>query len=109
MSPSKSILGSKELNSSVQEIISDVLESMGDGFFILDKDLTITHANKIFEQFANVKRKDVIGKNLWRAFPHVAYPDSPYKINYQKVIDTGESTCFIVQNTRKEWMEIGAY
>lgn len=93
---------------SEQQLI-DIFESIDDGFFIMDKDYVITYANKAFEKHSSMKRRQVIGKTLWRSFPHVAYKDSLYKINYTKVIETRKPVTFNHFNTSKAWVQIKAF
>ncbi|WP_280771368.1 putative bifunctional diguanylate cyclase/phosphodiesterase [Salipaludibacillus daqingensis] len=54
-----------------QDQISDILESMTDGFFALDPNWKITHANQEALRLLHVSRKDIIGLSVWHAFPHL--------------------------------------
>ncbi|HCN04926.1 MAG TPA: hypothetical protein DIS79_04840 [Bacteroidetes bacterium] len=46
-----------------------VAESIEDGFYTLDRSLTITHANKTFIDFLGMSGKDAIGRNWLELFP----------------------------------------
>jgi len=46
-----------------------ILESIGDAFFAIDKDFTITYWNKKAEEIMKQQKDEVIGQNLWVAFP----------------------------------------
>src|SRR5690606_9115679 len=46
-----------------------ILESITDGFFTVDSNWIIKYWNKGAEMLLNTKREDVLGKNLWKAFP----------------------------------------
>jgi len=46
-----------------------ILESIGDAFFAIDKDFTITYWNKKAEEIMKQRKDDVLGQNLWVAFP----------------------------------------
>jgi PAS domain S-box-containing protein len=48
----------------------DILESVTDGFYALNKNWEVTYFNKTAEKVLDRKREDVIGKNLWDFFPH---------------------------------------
>lgn len=96
------------IHQSEQQLV-DIFESIDDGFFMMDKDLVITYANKAFEHHSGSKRKHAIGKNVWRVFPHVAYPGSLYKIHYEKVLKERKPTNFEHFNTRKGWVQIKAF
>jgi PAS domain S-box-containing protein len=50
--------------------ISDILESITDGFYALNKDWEVTYFNKTAEKVLDCKREEVVGKNLWDFFPH---------------------------------------
>ena len=49
--------------------ISEVLESISDGFFALDEDLVVTNFNKAAERMLGRKGRDLLGHNLFEAFP----------------------------------------
>jgi PAS domain S-box-containing protein len=63
-----------------------ILESITDGFFTVDSNWIIKYWNKEAETLLKTKREDVLGKNLWKAFPDAkklnSYP------NYHKVMKT---------------------
>ncbi|HMI02274.1 MAG TPA: PAS domain S-box protein [Pedobacter sp.] len=50
--------------------IIDILESITDGFYALNKNWEVTYFNKTAEKVLGCKREEVIGKNLWDFFPH---------------------------------------
>lgn len=49
--------------------IIDILESITDGFYALNKNWEITYFNKAAEKILGRNREDIIGKNLWDSFP----------------------------------------
>lgn len=49
--------------------IMQILESTTDGYMAIDKNLNIRYANKLAEQILHIKCEDVLGKNIWDAFP----------------------------------------
>ena len=54
----------------VQPITAEsVLESMTEGFCLLDNQFKINYMNEIGEQLLQVRREDVIGRELWDVFP----------------------------------------
>jgi len=53
------------------EELADVLESITDGFYTLDKDWSFTYVNKEYERLLKRKREEVLGKNIWELFPYV--------------------------------------
>lgn len=49
--------------------IENILESITDGFFTVNKDWELTYINKAFEKIIQINKADIIGKNLWDCFP----------------------------------------
>ena len=47
----------------------DILESISDGFISMDNQLIVVYFNKAAEELLGRKREDVLGKNLFEAFP----------------------------------------
>ncbi|MFZ5570303.1 MAG: PAS domain-containing protein [Thermodesulfobacteriota bacterium] len=52
-----------------EEHLTTILESISDGFFALDEDLTITYFNNAAGNLLGRKRQDVLGKHIFDAFP----------------------------------------
>ena len=46
-----------------------ILESITDGFFVLDHDWRVTYINAAGERFLNRAPGDLIGKSVWEEFP----------------------------------------
>ncbi len=49
--------------------ITNILNSITDGFIALDQHFSILWWNPIAEQLTGIKDVEVLGKNLWKAFP----------------------------------------
>ncbi|MBC2769223.1 hybrid sensor histidine kinase/response regulator [Pusillimonas minor] len=112
------------LNGVVQDITADVqarqqslmlaqrlaqtLDSMSDAFYLLDKQWCFSYINAEGERLLRRNYDDLIGRNLWAAFPEAA--ESIIKTEYEKAIadDTAVefSLYFAPLNT---WFEINAY
>ncbi|MBN7811532.1 PAS domain-containing protein [Algoriphagus sp. H41] len=45
-----------------------ILESIGDGFFAVDSNFTVTYWNKQAEKLMKVPRAEILGKNVWDVF-----------------------------------------
>lgn len=88
----------------------EILESMGDAFFVLDKDFKIVRVNKMQEKLSQTRRKDTIGKNFWKIFPAIANKKSKYWTEYHKVIATGKPSHFTdLYSPLDLWTEVEAY
>jgi len=75
--------------------IFDVLESMGDAFFMLDKEWRITRVNRVQENISQMKRREIVGENFWEVFPAAAEPTSKYWTVYHKVMKTRKPSHFL--------------
>jgi len=62
--------------------ISNILESITDGFYSVDKNWTVTSWNKEAESIMGMPREDILGKNLWEIYPE-AVPLKFYKENHK--------------------------
>src|SRR5690606_2912553 len=47
---------------------SHILESIGDAFFAVDKNWTVSYWNKRAEDILGVKKDEILGRNLWTVF-----------------------------------------
>ncbi|HEX8386607.1 MAG TPA: PAS domain S-box protein, partial [Rubricoccaceae bacterium] len=50
---------------------TEILESIGDGFFALDADWRMTYVNGEAERVLRRSREDLLGQNIWDALPEV--------------------------------------
>ena len=62
----------RKLEKSKQKI-SNVLESITDGFYILDKNWMVTYWNCEAERLLNLYLEEIIGQNIWEAFEGIAH------------------------------------
>ena len=53
------------------ERISDILESIADGFYAVDDDWRLTFVNRRAEELWGRSREDILGMRLWNLFPNV--------------------------------------
>ncbi len=85
-----------------------ILESIGDGFFTVDKKWTITYFNQQAENILQRKREEMLGKNLWEIYTDAVETDF-YK-QYHHAMDTGENVLFEdYYPTLDIWVEISIY
>lgn len=66
--------------------IVDILESITDGFYALNKNWEITYFNKTAEKVLGRKREEVIGKNLWDSFQNSM--DGKFYPEYERAMTT---------------------
>jgi signal transduction histidine kinase len=80
------VLGRRALTQSEREIV-DVLESMSDAFFSVDKNWIIRRVNANHERSTVFKREDQIGKNLLELFfSRPEARESKYWLHYHKTM-----------------------
>lgn len=87
---------------------NSILESIGDGFFAVNKDFTITYWNINAEKLLYTKKEDALGNNLWDVF--VDSLDSKSYLEYHKALRNNQKVQFedYYQSTNK-WYEISVY
>lgn len=79
-----------------------VIETLTNGYFILDHKWKVRHWNKAAEKLLGVAEEDIIGKNLWEYFAH-CIPVEFYAV-YNKAFISD-----IPKNFREYWGEKGAW
>lgn len=85
--------------------VINILESITDTFFTLNKNWEFTYINKQAEKLFGQKREALIGKNIWETFPKVSF----YK-EYKYVMDNQKPIYFedYLKPVNK-WFEVRAY
>src|SRR5690606_1458638 len=90
------------------EETNQILESIGDAFFGVDNDWVVTYWNKEAEYLVDRKKKDIIGKNLWKVYADAI--DSDFYRQYHKAVATGKTVSFEEHYaTLNKWFEVTAY
>ncbi len=85
-----------------------ILESIGDGFYALDKNWVITYWNKQAEIILKKSRREAIGKNLWELYPNAK--NSISYTNYHIAVE--EKRIQHYERFSEEldrWLEVSAY
>lgn len=87
---------------------NSILESIGDGFFALDRSWTVTYWNNQAEKQLQVDKETILGKNLWDVFDQET--DSLSFTNYHRAMETGETIHFEEYYGKlKTWFSISAF
>jgi PAS domain S-box-containing protein len=88
--------------------VSEILESISDAFFAVDKDWRITYWNEEAELIMGKTRKQVIGKHLWEEYPDAI--DSDFYREYHKSMKTGEKADFEeFYPALSKWLQVSVY
>ncbi len=92
----------------IEKQLENILNSISDGFFTLDRDLNFIYINRAFEQICHISKEDCIGKNYWDIFPKA----STYKFytEYNKALKQQVSVHFEEYATSLDkWVSVNAY
>jgi PAS domain-containing protein len=76
----------------VNELARNVYERITDGFFALDRDWELTYMNAAAEDALEIDREDVLGENVWEAFP--AAREYDFYPEYQRAMATQQPVTF---------------
>ncbi|SDK01599.1 PAS domain S-box-containing protein [Pedobacter sp. ok626] len=88
--------------------ISDILESITDGFIALDREWMVTYWNKEAERLLLMPREYMIGKNIWEVYED-AIPTKFYS-EYHRAVDKNISVRFEEYFSRLNiWIEVSAF
>ena len=72
--------------------VVQVLETMTDGFYSLDRDWRFTYVNAPAERILGRTRSDLVGLNVWHEFP--AAVGTAFQDQFEHVMSTGEPKTF---------------
>lgn len=90
------------------ERLHGVLESIGDGFFTLDKNWRVTYVNQIAAAFFDHEREGFVGLRLWSAIPSIL--DSPFLDTWRNAMEGGKAASFQTYHApRNRWVEMRLY
>jgi two-component system CheB/CheR fusion protein len=91
-----------------RKLLESVLDSITDGFFIVNRDFKILFWNKAAEKILRKSQTELIGKNLWEKFPELSvlrdHPD--FQTLYEKKISIRFREDFPAYRV---WADVSAY
>ncbi|RFP23023.1 EAL domain-containing protein [Duganella sp. BJB488] len=84
------------------------LESISDAVLVLDRSWNIRYMNGNAERLLQVRRAEVMGRNVWEVFPEAV--DGPYHRAYLQAVETNSPVAFEEHYVPLDlWTEIRAY
>lgn len=87
---------------------NEILESIGDAFFAVDKNWVVTYWNYEAETNLGVSRQEMVGANLWDKFPDAR--KLAFYERYQLAMRTGREEQFEAYYPAvAKWFEVSAY
>ena len=88
--------------------LTDILENTTDGFFALDYAWRFTYVNREAEALFGRSRKELLGGELWQAFPELR--GTAFEQNYRQVMAEQTPVEFEACDPRgTKWFEVHAY
>jgi PAS domain S-box-containing protein len=85
-----------------------ILESIGDGFYTLDKNWIITYWNNQAEKMLGRTKHEMLGKNFWDEYPDVI--DTPSYAAYLEAVKENTMQHFEMYNERfTTWYQVSIY
>ncbi|HEY9298457.1 MAG TPA: PAS domain-containing protein, partial [Phormidium sp.] len=102
----------KQAEAAIQEAnnkVTNILESITDAFFALDREWQFTYVNKRFEEISYRSSESLIGQCIWKVFPEAV--GSVFYEQYHRAI--AEQVSVVVEAVRPDglghWYEAHAY
>jgi two-component system, cell cycle sensor histidine kinase and response regulator CckA len=87
--------------------LNEILESISEAFFALDRNWRFTYVNERVAQGAGCSRQQLIGRNIWEVFP--AAKDAEFHEQYQRVmIDRVPAHFRVKYPERALWFDVHA-
>jgi diguanylate cyclase (GGDEF)-like protein/PAS domain S-box-containing protein len=90
------------------EQTTDILESISEAFYAIDKNFTVTHMNRQAEILWNRRREDILGSNLWAAFPE-AVGSVMYRCQVKAMADRQPAQYQTYSPIMLKWVEVSIY
>ena len=88
--------------------ISEILGSISDAFYAVDKNWKLTYFNKEAERLLHVSSKDAIGRNIWELFPYAV--GTKLDEVYHRISQNLQPESFeFIYPPDKKWYEVSAY
>lgn len=98
----------REARQEALDRLQRVLESIGDGFFTVDRNWQVTYVNRIAADFFARPRDEFIGRHVESAIPAIIA--SPFFNKYQRAMEHGETASFeTYYPLRDAWAEVRLY
>ncbi|MHA4809186.1 PAS domain S-box protein [Flavitalea flava] len=90
------------------EQITNILESITDGFFVLDKNFKVVLWNHEAERITNLSYGEVVGQIIWERLPELVDKDAQQ--SFQQAFSKKETVALEQYNKRSDrWLEMCVY
>lgn len=89
-------------------LVNDILESITDGFFMLDKDFCVTLWNREVERITRLSKEEMVGRNLWQKMPEWIGTETWQ--SFHRALDEKVTVTFEQYSERSgQWLEKSIY
>ncbi|MCP3057492.1 ATP-binding protein [Myxococcus sp. K38C18041901] len=90
--------------------LSEVLESMGDAFCVLDREWRFALVNAAYERMMRTPRGQLLGRNIWEVFPPATAPGSRYRAEYRRCMEHRSPVQFVEHYAPLDlWTDVRVY
>jgi PAS domain S-box-containing protein len=87
---------------------NNILESIGDAFFAVDKNWIVTYWNNMAEKAMGKSRSEVLNKNIWEVYPKAVNTEA--YIKYHEAFETNQVVHFELHTLYfKKWTEVSIF
>ncbi len=99
---------SREDAEAARQQVSDILGSITDAFFAVDRQWRFTYVNEAAESLTRRRKEEVLGRNAWDVFPELV--GTIFDREYHRAMATGVSAAFETYAPALDvWLEVRAY
>jgi PAS domain S-box-containing protein len=104
----KVILESRAALEVSTRLLTDILESLGDGFFAMDRKWVVQYFNSKAEELTGKKREEMIGRVFWDIYPSAVYTLA--YTEYHRALRENTPVRFeMYSGLFNDWFEVSAY
>ena len=91
------------------QALTEVLDSITDGFLVLDREWRYTYFNEQGARMIGMRREDLIGSIVWELFPKAE--GTAFHEGYHQAVDTGQPVHFeeFYPDPLNKWLECHCY
>jgi len=101
----------QHLDEQLQELLDEkntILESIGDAFFAVDSEWTVTYWNNMARKYLGMSKEKIVGKNLWEIYDDAV--ELEFYSQYHKAVRDQETVHFEEYYPGTgNWFEVSAY
>ena len=99
------LIAARQRGEELAERLQRTLNTMSDGFYLLDTDLRFAFVNEEAERILRLSRADMLGRHVWDVFPPTARP--MLEPIYSRALTSGEKTDTVFwSNIYEAWFHL---